>query len=260
MTKMEKKEEKEARGIYNKIAEEYHYSRTKKFPDGWFFNELLEMPATLSLLGNVKGKKVLDFGCGTGIYAKYLTKKRAKVSGFDISEEMLSIARKTNPQLDLRHGSGYKIPFDDKFDIVYAALVLDYFDDWDKAFREVSRVLKKGGYFVFSIGNPVSEVAKKIVIKGKKYRILGINDYFKEKPIYANWKSPKGQFKEGFSLLVPSYHKTYETIINIIIRSGFEVAGYKDAYPAVKAKKTFPEYYRRASRTPYFCVWKVKKK
>jgi len=104
------KEEKEAEAVYNKIAEHYHSHRTKKHPKGWFFNEMLEMPAMFELLGNVKGKKVLDFGCGSGIYAKILTKKGAIVKGFDISEEMLKIAKKDNPTLDLRQGSGYKIP------------------------------------------------------------------------------------------------------------------------------------------------------
>ncbi len=158
------KEESEAKKIYDIMADSYHNHRTKTYPEGWFYNELLEMPATLSLLGNVKGKKILDFGCGSGIYAKLLTEKGAKVKGFDLSEKMLEIARRDNPKLDLRHGSGYKIPFNEKFDIVVAALVIDYFDNWDKVFKEVSKVLNKGGYFIFSGGNPVSETVKKVII------------------------------------------------------------------------------------------------
>jgi len=94
--------EKEVSKNYDILAESYHEMRTKKYPQGWFYNEMLEMPATLELLGNVKGKKILDFGCGTGIYAKILTKKRAKVKGFDISREMIKIAKQENPNLDLR--------------------------------------------------------------------------------------------------------------------------------------------------------------
>ena len=75
------KDEKEAKKMYDLLAKFYHDLRTKKYPQGWFYNEMLEMPSTLELLGNVKGKKILDFGCGTGIYAKILTKKGAKVSG-----------------------------------------------------------------------------------------------------------------------------------------------------------------------------------
>ena len=135
-----KPEEKEAKKVYDNAADYYHYGRTKKYPQGWFYNELLEMPATLELLGNVKGKKILDFGCGTGIYAKLLTKKGAIVKGFDISEEMLKIAKKENPKLDLKIGSGYKIPFNEKFDIILASLVVHYLKDWNKMLREIKRM------------------------------------------------------------------------------------------------------------------------
>jgi SAM-dependent methyltransferase len=249
-----KPEEKEAEKAYDIMAETYHNHRTKVNPKGWFYNEMLEMPATLSLLGNVKNKKILDFGCGTGIYAKILEKKGAKIKGFDISEEMLKIARKNNPRLDLRQGSGYKIPFNEKFDIVVAALVIDYFDNWDKVFQQVSKVLKKGGVFVFSAGNPVCECAKRIKSGRKSYKVLGIRSYFDEKVHHCDWS-----YKDGKTVTIPSYHKTYETIIKTIIKNGFEIADYKDTFPLKKAKKLFPEDYAEYSKSPYFCVWKVRK-
>src|SRR3989338_10619871 len=129
---MKTKEEKEAQSMYNNSAEFYHDYRTKIHPKGWFYNEYLEMPATLELLGNVNGKNVLDYGCGSGIYASLLKKKGAKIKGFDISEEMLSIARKNNPEIELKQGSGYHIPYHEKFDIILASLVVHYMNDWDK--------------------------------------------------------------------------------------------------------------------------------
>ncbi len=248
-----KQEEKEAIKKYALSAEAYHNWRTKENPKGWFYNELLEMPATIGLLGNVKGKKILDFGCGTGIYAKILIKKGAKVKGFDISNEMLNIARKENPKLDLRLGSGYKIPFKEKFDIVLASLVVHYLKDWNKMFKEVLRVLKNGGYFIFSTGNPVAEARKKIKVGNKKISVLG--NYFNEGKIYGAWRDNKGR-----KIKMSSYHKTYETIIKTIIRNGFEIIDYKDCFPIKKAKRLFPKDYAEYSKKPFFCVWKLKKK
>ncbi len=74
-----KREEREAKKKYDIIAKYYHNFRTKEHPKGWFYNEMLEMPSTLELLGDVKNKKVLDFGCGTGIYTKILKEKGAKI-------------------------------------------------------------------------------------------------------------------------------------------------------------------------------------
>ena len=257
-------EEKEARTKYDLIASLYHQIRTER--GGWFFNEFLEMPTTLSLLGNIKGKKILDFGCGTGIYAKNLTKKGAKVHGFDISREMLNIAKKYAPEATFKQGSGYDIPFNEEFDIVIASLVLDYFKDWNKVFKNVKRRLKKNGIFVFSIGNPVAECRKNIKYRGKNLRIF--EEYFKEGKQYGEWLFEKNQFKSEnwkikdtkFTVDMPVYHKTYESVINIILKNGFEIVGYKDAYPDKKSKKLYPEYYEKFTKYPLFCSWKIKKK
>jgi|TARA_Y100000310_G_C20480596_1_gene714485 SAM-dependent methyltransferase len=246
-----KTDEKEASKKYNIIANHYHTWRTKENPNGWFYNELLEMPTTLGLLGNVKNKKILDFGCGTGIYAKILTRKGAKLKGFDISKGMLNIAKKENPKLNFKLGSGYNIPFKEKFDIVVASLVVHYLKDWNKMFREVSKVLKKGGYFIFSTGNPVVEARKN---KTGKRKVNILDNYFNEGKIYITWEDNKGK-----EMKIPFYHKTYETIIKVIIKNNFEIVDYKDCFPIKKAKKLFPEDYTEYSKKPIFCVWKVKK-
>jgi ubiquinone/menaquinone biosynthesis C-methylase UbiE len=248
-----KKDEREAIKKYSISAEAYHKLRTKENPQGWFYNEFLEMPSTISLLGNVKGKKILDFGCGTGIYAKLLTKKGAILKGFDISKDMLNIAKIENPNLDLRLGSAYKIPFNEKFDIVLASLVVNYLKDWDKMFAEVKRVLNSEGLFIFSTGNPVAEARKKVKIGKKKISVLG--NYFKEGKIYGAWKDNKGR-----KMRISSYHKTYQTIIKTIIKNNFEIVDYIDCYPAKESQRLFPEDYKEYSKKPFFCVWKVKKK
>lgn len=250
---MMKTEEKEARENYDKSARAYHNWRTIENPDGWFYNELLEMPATLELLGNVKGKKILDFGCGTGIYAKLLTKKGARVKGFDISPEMIKIAKEENPNLDLKVGSGYDVPFKEKFDIVLASLVVHYFKDWDKMLREVKRVLKKGGIFVFSTNNPVYDSRERINVDGKEVGVFG--DYYYEGQAYVSWKD-----NEGKKMNMTFYRKTYQSIIEVILKNGFEIVGYKDCFPLKKAEKLFPEDYKEYSKKPFFTSWKVRLK
>jgi len=250
------KEEKEAKIMYDNSADFYHDYRTKINPQGWFYNDYLEMPASLELLGNINNKKVLDYGCGSGIYIKILKNRGANVKGFDISEEMLKIARKNNPDIEFRQGSGYNIPFKEKFDIVLASLVVHYMKDWDKMFREINRVLKKEGILVFSTGNPVYEVNKNLVFNGKKYKVLGINSYFKENLNYNRWTNPYNKKK----IIVPFYHKTYETIIRTILKNGFEIIDYKDCFPDKKSKKLFPKDYAKYSKMPMFMVLKLKKK
>ena len=50
--------------------------------------------ATVDILGDVRGKTILDVGCGSGIYAIYFAQRGAEVTGIDFSQGMLSLARK----------------------------------------------------------------------------------------------------------------------------------------------------------------------
>lgn len=253
---MNTREEIEARRMYDNSAGFYHDYRTKVNPRGWFFNELLEMPTSLDLLGEVKNKKILDYGCGSGIYAKILKRKGANVKGFDISKEMLKIAKKNNPDIEFKQGSGYNIPFKSKFDIIIAPLVVHYMKNWDRMFKEMKRVLNNKGIVIFSTGNPVYEVNKTLAIKSKKYKVLGINSYFKESLNYNIWVNPYNHKK----IKAPFYHKTYETIIKTILRNGFEIIDYKDCFPLKKAKRLFPKEFSKYSKMPIFMVFKLRKK
>lgn len=106
---------------YNAIAKQYHKLRISKKK---FYNEYLEMPTTLKLLGNVKGKKILDLGCGTGIYAKILRKRGARVKGIDVSSKEIEIAREQNPGIEFIIGNAEKLPYKNKeFDIVLSTSV-----------------------------------------------------------------------------------------------------------------------------------------
>ena len=79
-----------ARKDWNRMAENYQAFREEQGT----YNELVEVPAMLSLIGDVNGKKVLDAGCGYGYYSVLLAKRGATVTGIDISERMIKLAKK----------------------------------------------------------------------------------------------------------------------------------------------------------------------
>lgn len=243
---------KEARKNYNILAESYHKIRTNKKTNGWFYNEWLEMPTTLKLLGKVKGKTILDMGCGTGLYTRILKRRGAKVCGIDISEGMLTIARREVPGVEFVHGTAEKLPYKNKsFDIVLAALMMEYFSSWDKVLEEVRRVLKPKGVFVFSTGNPVMNASVRVKYKGKKFR--DIKNYFQEGLHISYWDV------DGKLIPMKGHHKTYSTIIKSLVSNGFMILDYEDAKPLPQSKKYFPEHYAKCINKPIFCTWKVQK-
>ena len=237
------KDIEETKRGYNILAEKYHFLRISGQK---FHNEFLEMPTTLKLLGAVRGKKVLDWGCGTGIYAKILTKKGATVKGIDISNKEIEIAKRENPSVEFKVANAQKLPYrNNEFDIALSALALYYTKDWNPLLKEINRVLKPNGIFVFSEGNPVTDC---IGLRGRNTKIEIKRSYFDEKT--------KVRIPWWGNVVMPWYHKTYGTIIKLLRKNGFELLDYEDSKPIKKAKKLFPKDYAKTSLLPYFCTWK----
>ena len=107
------------------------------------------------LVGNIEGKRVLDFGCGSGSNSLLLARRGAIVCGIDISHDLLSIARRRldRSAVPLRArfvaASAHDLPLADKsFDLVFGIAILHHLD-LDLVSKEVHRVLKPGGRAIF---------------------------------------------------------------------------------------------------------------
>lgn len=91
-------------------------------------------------------RNVLDVACGTGDVAIALKKKGIDVSGVDISEQMLAIARKKAPDIPFLYGDASCLDFpEDSFDCITIAFGIRNFDNRPTCIRELHRVLKPGG-------------------------------------------------------------------------------------------------------------------
>ncbi len=207
-------------------------------------NAYLERPATLSLLPDVRGKRVLDAGCGPGAYSEWLAKHGASVIAVDASPKMIQHAMKRlGTSVDLRlHDLREPLGFLERnaVDVVLAPLVLHYIEDWAPVLREFRRVLKDGGILVFSIEHPFGIHEE------------NIKNYFEVEKIEVLWKS--------FGVSVPSYRRPLEAVINPVIEAGFVVERIIEAQPTTEYKKADPETYETASRRPSFlCVRAAKK-
>jgi 2-polyprenyl-3-methyl-5-hydroxy-6-metoxy-1,4-benzoquinol methylase len=125
----------------------------------------------LEMLGDLKGKKVLDLGCGLGEAAVYFAMQGADVTASDLSPGMLQTAQKVAERYQVKitpHVSPAEktgLP-DSSFDVVYAANVLHH-SEIPKVLDEVRRILKPGGTFVSwdpLIHNPAINVYRRLAM------------------------------------------------------------------------------------------------
>ena len=115
--------------IYDKSAKEYHNYISHK-NNIWHQN--IEKPMMVKFLGReIKGKKVLDLGCGSGPFIKKLNSLGAKkVIGLDLSPKLIEIARKENSKTKFYVGDAKKTPFKKaQFNVINSSLMAHYFKD-----------------------------------------------------------------------------------------------------------------------------------
>ncbi len=107
-------------------------------------------------------KKILDIGCGPGVYADELSKRCEEFYGVDISPEMINMAKsKKYGNAKFSIGEIENLQFKDElFDGVICVGVLEYLDNIEDAVKEIARVTKKNGIAIFTVPNASSALNK----------------------------------------------------------------------------------------------------
>lgn len=143
-------------GQYDRFAEEY-----SRLAADSIYNALYDRPAVLGLLGEVEGHRVLDAGCGAGLYAEQLLDRGAEVTALDASEVMVDLARQRLGDRATVHHHDLDRPMDwlsdAAFDAVLLPLVLHYLDDRLTVLREAHRLLADDGRLVISTHHPMTD-------------------------------------------------------------------------------------------------------
>ena len=168
--------------LHKKLSKIYHKRFDKIHSEIWHdhFNQKL-----LNLINkNIKNgtnSKILDFGCGNGVFLKELSKTYKDSEGIDISPDMLNLCDK---ELKTTIADGCNLPFDkNTFDCVISRGSLHHMSSLEKAFLEIKRVLKPGGILVLS--EPADDF---LIIKYLRYCLYKLSSHFDDDDIIFNRK------------------------------------------------------------------------
>lgn len=145
----------------------------------------LPTEADLHLIASVKGKRVLDLGCGGAQAAIAFAKQGASVTGVDFSAGQLAYARQLceseGVKVELRQADIADLAFlrSDSVDLVFSAGAFGFVEDLGRVFRQVHRVLKVGAPLVFSLPHPAST----LIDEDAEQPLLVRRPYFESGPM-----------------------------------------------------------------------------
>lgn len=129
-------------------------------------------PRLVSLAGIVRGLDVLDVGCGTGVVALTAARLGAKVTGVDLTPELVAHARENASlmklDVDFHEGDAEALAFEDaRFDVVVSQFAHMFAPRPDVTIKEMLRVLKPGGTIAFATWPPETFVGRMFTLLGK---------------------------------------------------------------------------------------------
>jgi SAM-dependent methyltransferase len=128
-------------------------------PRDWAASEEQQVPTYEEALRRVPvapGRRVLEVGCGTGVFLRLAADRGAWVYGLDASDALLDLARTRVPEAELLRGDMQLLPYeDDAFDLVAGFNCFFFADDMVAALSEAGRVAKPGAPVVIQVwGRP----------------------------------------------------------------------------------------------------------
>jgi SAM-dependent methyltransferase len=212
-------------------------------------NAYYERPATIDLIGDAAGLRVLEAGCGPGALTEWLTAHGATVTAFDVSPGMVRLARtrnRTAGKADI-FVADLARPFafapDASRDLIVASLALHYVADWGPVLAEFHRVLASDGAVVFSVHHPASD-----------WQHHSRDNYFAIKQVTETWRLPGGNYQVTF------WRRPLTAITQAISDAGFLIDRLIEPQPLPELAQRRPEEHGWLATAPNFLFFRLVKR
>lgn len=172
---------------------------------------------------STSAQRVLEVGCGTGIFLKHLSKLDHDLHGLDYTEGMLRVAQMQLSNNDnsatLLHGNAENLPYsDNSFDLVYSYKVLAHVPNLHSALNDIHRVLQPNGTAILEFYNKFS-----------------LRRLFHRSEYYHNWLSPK-EVRQSVNDANFTITKIYGARICIPTASFMQINGLKQIFRFLETK------------------------
>ena len=206
----------------------------------------------LEALGDVRGRSVLDIGCGEGRFCRVLSGLGASVTGVDLTEPLIVQARG-----QATDGGTYLVGNaedlagieDNSFDLAVSYIVLVDVLDYRRAIQTAFRVLRPGGRFIVCNVHPMRMAKPNGWVKlGDRKLFYAVDDYCEEGPREFEWW--------GANFI--NMHRTLSSYITAFLNSGFELESLLEPTPSDDQLAAIP-WLADEFRVPNFIIYALRK-
>jgi SAM-dependent methyltransferase len=205
----------------------------------------------LNVLGDVRGKDMLELGCGAAQWSIALARAGARPVGLDLSDRQLEHARtamaRAGLSFPLVHASAEHVPLPDaSFDIVFCDYGATTFADPYRTVPEAARLLRPGGLFAFSHSSPILSITWAADAERAGDRFVA--DYFGMRQF---------EYEDSIDFNLP-----YGEWIALFHKSGFELEDLIETRPPADAVSTYRDEVQRdwSRRWPAECLWRMRRR
>ena len=199
---------------YDPIAEQYKQSKEQPW------RRYVEAFSFMNLIGDPANKAIIDVACGEGFYTRKLRKAGAsKVTGVDLSEKMIALARAAEREerlgIDFMVADARDLRFDVKYDLAVAAYILNYARDRGELTamcRAIAGCLKPGGRFVTVNSNPRCDFSSAPSYRKYGFETSVVGDFREGAPITWTFHLDDSQFQiENYFLDIDTHEQAFRT-------------------------------------------------
>ena len=214
-----------SQNIYDDVGFFAAYSRLRRSAEG--LAAAPEWPVLRDWIGDIRGARVLDLGCGFGWFCRWAREAgAAAVLGVDLSENMLASARGATADGAISYERGDLESLDIAaagWDLIYSSLALHYVAGVEALFGRVALGLRAGGRCIFSVEHPMFTAPSRPGIETREGRLVWpMDSYLRAGPRVTDWLAP-GVVKQ---------HRPVGAYVTALGRAGLVVDALEDWGPS----------------------------